>query len=295
MGSQAEFGIDRYRGGMDRLETRELAHFLALAEELHFGRAARRLGISQPALSRTVARLERRVGAPLLLRGGREQALTGAGRVLAREAAAVLAAADAALHRTRRAGQHEPRLVLAVKPGGDGGLLPALLAAHRAGPDPVRVDVLLCDPAERVRLLHDGTADLALLHHPPHDLTGLDTELLLTENQLAVLPRTHPLADRPRLRPADLAGEPTVRWQGTSGPDRAGPEVRDLTQLQQLVALGQAVAVLPESVRGQLRADLCGIPLLGAAPTALLLAWPEHSTSPVTAAFVRTAAALVAA
>ncbi|MFC8715878.1 LysR family transcriptional regulator [Kitasatospora sp. NPDC057198] len=274
------------------METRELAHFLALAEELHFGRAARRLGVSQPALSRAVARLERRIGAPLLVRGGRDQSLTDAGRVLAREAAAVLAAADAALHRTRRAGRSEPRLVLAVKPGGDGGLLPALLAAHRAGPGAVRVDVLLCDPAERVRLLHDGTADLALLHSPPHDLTGLDTEPLRTEGRLAVLPRSHPLAGRPHLRPAELAGEPTVRWQGApvTGPD--GPEVRDLAQLQQLVALGQAVAVLPESVLGQLRADLCGVPLPDVAPTTLLLAWPEHATSPATAAFVRAAAAL---
>ncbi|MFF4339423.1 LysR family transcriptional regulator [Kitasatospora sp. NPDC001540] len=276
---------------MDRPETRELAYFLAVAEELHFGRAARRLGMAQPPLSRAIRQLERRIGVPLLLREHHRLTLTEAGRVLAEEAAAVLAAASAAVRRTRRAGRPGPRLVVALKPGGDGDLLPALLAAFPAAPEAVPVEVLLCDVPDRARLLRDGTADVAFLHAPYEDFTGLDTEPLLTEGTVAVLPRSHRLADRPHLRPADLADEPTARWQGRAG---TGPEVRDLAQLMHLVALGRAVALAPASVRTQLRHDLCCVPVPDADPTTLVLAWPSRSRSPALASFVRTAAAVAA-
>jgi len=120
---------------MDRLETRELAYFLAVADELHFGRAATRLGIAQPALSKTVRQLERRLGVILFERTSRAVALTEAGQVLSREARVVLAAVSAAALRTQRAGIRDPRLVLAMKPGGDAGLLPAILAAYEREPE----------------------------------------------------------------------------------------------------------------------------------------------------------------
>src|ERR1700753_4257684 len=112
---------------MDRLETRELAYFLALADELHFGRAAARLGIAQPALSKAVQQLERRLGVVLLERSSRAVALTEAGRVLTREARVALDAVSAAAQRTQRAGARDPRLIPALEPGGDGGLLPGPL------------------------------------------------------------------------------------------------------------------------------------------------------------------------
>ena len=94
---------------MDRLETRELAYFLAVADELHFGRAAARLGIAQPALSKAVRQLERRLGVTLLERTSRAVALTEAGQVLRREARVALEAVSAAALRTQRAGPREPR------------------------------------------------------------------------------------------------------------------------------------------------------------------------------------------
>ncbi|MGV9641167.1 LysR family transcriptional regulator [Streptomyces sp. NPDC003514] len=272
---------------MERLEVRELVYFTAVAEELHFGRAAARLGMAQPPLSRAIQQLERRLGVALLERGGRRVALNEAGAVLLRESPTVLDAVSAAAHRTRRAGRADPCLVLVIKPGGDGGLLPAILDAYQAEPDALPVE-LVCSFGGRENLLREGRADAALLHLPHHDVTGLDTQDLLTETQLLVVPRSHRLAGRTRVRLDDIAGEPLPRWPGAS--EGHGPEIHDLGQLLHLIALGRMVAVLPCSIRGQLRDDLVAVPVDDAEPTTLALAWPEHATSPALAAFVRAAA-----
>ncbi len=99
------------------METRELRYFVAVAEELHFGRAARRLAIAQPPLSRAVGRLERRLGVQLLERTSHGAVLTAAGVVLLAESRAALDAVDAAERRTRRAGASGgcARVVLVTK------------------------------------------------------------------------------------------------------------------------------------------------------------------------------------
>src|SRR5829696_1696223 len=109
-------GSRPYRGGM---ETRELRYFVAVAEELHFGRAAERLGIAQPPLSRAIKQLEQRLGVPLIERTSRRNTLTQAGEVLLHEAKKALDAVAAAARRTQRAGQETPRLTLVMKAGSD--------------------------------------------------------------------------------------------------------------------------------------------------------------------------------
>jgi DNA-binding transcriptional LysR family regulator len=268
---------------MDRLETRELAYFSAVAEELHFGRAATRLGIAQPALSKAIRQLERKLGVTLFERTSRAVALTEAGRILTREANVVLEAVSAAAVRTWRAGNPEPRLLLAMKPGGDAGLLPAILAAYEREPDVLPAEVVF--DADSARTLREGRADAALLYAPPDDLQGLDTETLLTEAPVAVLPASHPLAQRSSLQMADLAGENLHRKP--SDPS----ETNSLTTLMHLIALGRKVAVLPRVLTTPLRDDLTAIPVAGVPPVILLLAWPAHSTSPSVAALARAAEA----
>ena len=93
---------------------------------------------------------------------------------------------SAAALRTQRAGTRDPRLILAMKPGGDAGLLPTILAAYEREPAALPVEVIFgADPSG---LLLGGRADAALLHAPPDELAGLDTETLLTEAPVAVLP-----------------------------------------------------------------------------------------------------------
>ncbi|MFI7220392.1 LysR family transcriptional regulator [Micromonospora maritima] len=280
------------------METRELRYFVAVAEELHFGRAARRLGIAQPPLSRAVRQLERRLGVTLLDRDHRTVALTPAGAVLLREGRAALDAVAAADRRTRRAAvDGGPGLVLATKAGASSELLPKLLDAYAAEPDAVAVEVLLCGIGEQERLLRDGRADVALLHLPFDSTAGLDTEELVTEQQVLVLPAAHPLAGRAHLRLADaeaLPGLPMPRWPLPDGtyPEGPGPEVRDHAQLLQLIALGRAAAVLPESCRTLLRPDLAAVPVPDAPAVTTVIAWPPHSRSRALAALVRTATRL---
>ncbi|WP_185075734.1 LysR family transcriptional regulator [Nonomuraea jabiensis] len=287
---------------VDALETRELRYFVAVAEELHFGRAAERLGMAQPPLSRAIQQLERRLGVALLNRNRRGVSLTGAGEVLLQEGRAALDATIAAARRTRRAGGADSpdgsrnRLVLALKAGGSHELLQKLLDAYAAEPDAVEVEVLPCGICEQAELLRDGRADVALMHTPYNSLAGFDSEELMTEGQIAVLPAGHPLAARKTLCLADVSDIPDLplaRWprHGTYEPG-PGPEIRDQTQLAQLIALGRTVTVLPESARAWLWAEHAAVPLSDAPPVVTHIAWPAHSRSLALAGLIRTAARL---
>ncbi|WP_229073404.1 LysR family transcriptional regulator [Actinoplanes sp. DH11] len=282
------------------METRELRFFVAVAEELHFGRAAQRLGMAQPPLSRAIRQLERRLGTTLFDRDSHRVALTAAGAVLLDEGRAALDAVEAAERRTRRAGSAEPGrpgLVLAVKAGASTDLLAKLLDAYAAEPGAVAVEVILCGPGQQETILRDGRADVALLHRPFDAAAGFDTEELLTEDQVAVLPAGHPLTANDQLSLADLDDLPDLprpRWPHPDGsyPEGPGPEVRDHTQLLQLIGLGRTLTIAPDSCRSQLREDTVAVPLRDAPRVTTVIAWPPHSRSRPVADLIRTATRL---
>ncbi|MDJ0380335.1 LysR family transcriptional regulator [Streptomyces sp. G-G2] len=282
---------------MDALETRELRYFVAVAEESHFGRAAERLGMAQPPLSRAIQALERRLGVLLLERNRRGVALTRAGEVLLNEARATLDAAAAAARRTRRAASPRSRLVLATKAAGSHELLQKLLDAYAAEPDAAEVEVVLCGIGEEERFLRDGRADVALLQPLFSSLAGFDSEELLIEEQVAILPAGHPLAARPFLSMADVSDVPDLpfpRWPRRDGtyPPGPGPEIRDPAQLAQLIALGRTLAVIPASARAWLWTAHAAVPLTDAPLVTTHIAWPPHSRSRALAGLIRTATRL---
>jgi len=274
---------------MDRVEARELAYFVAVAEELHFGRAAQRLHMAQPPLSRAIAGLERRIGVALLRRTSRKVELTDAGEVLLREARKALSAIDAAIRRAERAGDAEQHLVVVTKPGGDAGMLPAILDAYRRKEGSVRVDVAVCGVGEAEAALRDGRADAGFLSPSHDDLAGLDTEELLTQPRVLVVPRDHPLANRAVVAVADLEGLPMARLPGATWVSGVGPPIRDSAQLMTLIGRGQVVAVLPRSALDQLHRDLVGVPVLDAPPVTTVLAWPEGTRTAALAGLVEAA------
>lgn len=267
------------------MESRSLRYFVTVAEELNFARAAERLGISPPPLSRAIRRLEAELGVTLFERTTHRVTRTPAGDVLLAEARAALDALDAAGRRARRAAEG-PKLVLAVKADGDAGLLEPILARYASEPGSVPVAVRLCGWQEQPRLLRAGEADVALVH-APFDGTGLDTERLAAEPRVAVLAADHPLAARDRLALADLGLD-------AGSVERHVDEARrghgDLAQVLTAVALGKIVTLLPASVTARYpRPGVAYRPVLDAPPVVLSLAWPRQSRSTATAALVRVA------
>jgi DNA-binding transcriptional LysR family regulator len=293
---------------------------VAVAEELHFGRAAQRLEMAQPPLSRAIRDMERQLGVRLLERTTRQVSLTPAGEVLLRDARTALDAVAAATRRARRAGRSEPVLRLALKADYDGGLLPRILAAYQREAAAFPVELVLGGRGEQLPALRDGRADIALLA-TPFDDHGLDVEPLLTEPRLVALAADDPLAARRHLHLADLAGRilpdgtpadrgglsPATapadvpdgeRPQSEGHPSLAGTRPRrlDLAQIFNLVELGSIIMFPPVSVaRRHPRPGIAYRTVNDLRPLTLVLAWPQESRSPAVAAFVRTATAVAAA
>ncbi|GGM79083.1 LysR family transcriptional regulator [Dactylosporangium sucinum] len=277
---------------MSDLESRQLRYFVAVAEELHFGRAAERLGMAQPPLSRAIRDLERQLGVQLLRRTTRAVALTPAGAVLLRDARTALDAIAAAARRAQNAAQ--PVLRVALKADYDAGLLPRFLAAYREDPAALPVEVLLGGRGEQVPALRDGRADVAILP-APFDGRGLDAEPLLTEPRLLAIAADDPLAARTSVRLRDLAGRVLPDGAAADRPETATPHdprrtSYDLAQLFNLVELGTIVWFLPESVaRRHPRPGVAYRTVEDLGPSTLMIAWPRDSRDHAVAAFVRAA------
>ena len=296
-----------------------IRRFVIVAEELNFTRAAARLGMTQPPLSAAIAKLERHLGVQLLQRTSRHVTLTEAGAVLLEHGRTAIETAAAAVERARRAGTQPTRLTVAVKPNAGTELISRSCSRCARDPQIPEIRILFGHPGGPAAAVRSGTADVAVLR-TPFDSRGLDTELLLIEPRVAVLPAGHPLAARPHLRRADLAGQAMPRWAGpadpvaaaywagtdTPGPaeppatatdpgERPGPEINDISQLLDAVRLGGAVAYVPASVATQNpAADLAFVPVTDLSPSEVAAAWPAASRSRAVAAFVRAATEVAA-
>jgi DNA-binding transcriptional LysR family regulator len=278
------------------LETRELDHFVAVAEELHFGRAAERLSIAQPALSKTIRRIEARLGVQLFVRSSRQVSLTPAGEALLRHGRHALNAVAAAAQAARRADDAQAQLRLVLKPGGDANLLSGILAEYAHRPHARRVDILFGGAADRADYLRDGRADVALLYAPFDDLTGLSYKELVVEGRAAIVPRGHRLASRSELRLADLEHETMPRWKGVPGDPAVpgagdGPEVVDMPQLIPLITIGRTIAILPLSLVGPVPPGLVCIPVTDAPDSRIVVAWSQLDRRPLVGSFVDAAVA----
>jgi DNA-binding transcriptional LysR family regulator len=188
-------------------------------------------------------------------------------------------------------------MILTAKAGASSELMLKLLDAYATASDAVAVEIALSPPSHQAPMLRDGRADVAILHRPFDDTSGFDVVELLTEEQVLILPGGHPASTRTSMTLAEASSIPDLplpRWPHLDGsyPDGPGPELRDLTQVLQLVQLGRAAIVLPDSARANLRGGLAVVPLSDAPQVTTVLAWPPHSTSRAVAGLARTAAEL---
>lgn len=201
----------------------QLHAFVVLAEELHFGRAADRLGIAQPPLSQQIRRLEDKVGHPLFTRAPGGITLTPAGRELLPAARRALTGLADGLAAARAAGNGRTgRLRVAFAASLALTVLPDLLRTHRERFPDVHLDLREMTTAPQLTALREGTVDVGLLREPPPHDPDLTFTTLLTEPFVAVLPADHPLAERPTVPLADMANTPFVLL-----PREAGPGLHD--------------------------------------------------------------------
>jgi DNA-binding transcriptional LysR family regulator len=275
----------------------QLRGFVAVADELHFGRAAARLKMTQPPLSRQVQKLERAVGVQLLERDNRRVVLTAAGQVFLAEARRLLAFADAAPALARRVSSGSSGVVrvgftAASTYGVLGGLLNELAVAL---PD-VDVDLTEMVTREQVAALSGGEIDLGLAR-PPFDRETYRSRLLHREPLLVAAPVGHRLLDLDRdATAADLAGEPVVMHSPTKAryfydlvagvvpvpqEDIVHTVGQVLTMLW-LVAARRGIAFVPGSAR---RLPLDGVGFVRLAtpvpePVELHLLWLRDSANP---------------
>lgn len=195
----------------------QLRCFVAVAEELHFGRAATRLHMTQPPLSRQIQLLEHAVGVQLLERSSRSVRLTAAGEVLYRDAVALLRHAQQAADAAERTGKGlAGRVVLGYTAVAGYALMPGLLAAAgQALPD---IEIVLEEmvSSDQLRALAERRIDLGFVR-PMETSADLQYQRVAREPMLLAIPAGHPLARKPRVRQADLAGQPLIMYSRREG------------------------------------------------------------------------------
>lgn len=295
-----------------RLELRHLRYFLAVAEELNYGRAAERLKIAQPGLSQQIRSLEAIVGAALFDRSRRAVQLTLAGQLLAVEARKTLAQAELALVAAQRAGRGEiGRIAIGYTASAAyTGVLTAVVGSFRAQHPEVELQITEMEMQRQLDAIAEDRLDVGFIRPPVPLPLGIASLPLLQEAVLLALPEPHPLAASGEAVPlAELAGEvfitprhaPATSFhhhtlaaaQAAGFVPRTGPQGRDFVTIASMVAVGLGVALVPQSLRCIQLPGIAYRPLAGPPIAAeLALAHRRSEPSPVARSFVRHARGL---
>jgi DNA-binding transcriptional LysR family regulator len=261
------------------LDLRKVRYFVVLAEELNYRRAAERLHVAQPVLTRQIRSLERDLAAQLFERGRAGTLLTDAGRQLLADAQGLLADAQATRRRVARLGGTIRTFTIGFMPG---LTVTAPARAFAASHPDVSVDVLRTDWTNQVQVLRDGRVDIGYVRMPI-DLTALSSCPLFTEPQVAVVPGSHRLAGRDRVSVDELVGERLLQhpdavpeWAALhSAPLVGDRQARSVEEKLEWVAAGEGFSVVPQSVATYYqRADISWMVLTDVAPNEVRLAWP---------------------
>ncbi len=289
------------------VHTRLLRYFTVVAQEGNLTRAAERLFVSQPALTKQIRQLESQMGVRLFTRSRAGMTLTAAGRALAGHAPAVLADLDQALREAKSAASQAARVLrVGFLAGAANEATQQILAAFTSRRPGWRVEMRAATWLDPTAGLASGDADVALLRLPFPGQDDLRTEVLLTEPRWVALPATHPLAGRDQISIRDLWDEPFVAapaetgwwrdWWLAAG-EREGHPVRigAVTETGQpddwltAIANGYGVALAPESAtRYYARPGIVYRPVTGLSPSQAGVAWPPTAdANPVIQDFVR--------
>jgi DNA-binding transcriptional LysR family regulator len=284
------------------MELRHLRYFNALAEALHFRRAAERLAIAQPALSQQIRQLERELGVQLLERTRRRVALTEAGAVFLERARAALAEAEEAVRLARLASRGElGNLGIGVVTSALYGIFPEVVRVFLQRHRQVHLTLHELTVNDQIRALRARRIQVAFIR-PPLNESEIEVRTITREPWVAALPTSHRFARQRRVSLRSLAGEAFISFPRELAPglydqvislcQRAGfsPRIVQEAQMQtvvSLVAAGIGVALVPATLQNLSRKGLVYKPVSGApSKLELAVAWRRDDLSPLLAAFL---------
>jgi len=288
------------------MELRHLRYFLAVAEELHFGRAAARLHISQPPLSQQIRRLEKELQAPLFHRTKRHVELTNAGRVFLGDARALVAQAEQAAGKAQRASRGEiGQLLVACDLWADFLNGASIIRSFARRHPEVEVELRDLTAMEQIAALEGGRIHVGILR-PPVQSKALISERLLSETLVVAFPRGHRFKSYGRVVWSALVDEPYVLFSRRRAPAfdalvarachdagvslRVKYEVEHPQTILAIVEAGLGISLVPASLQLARRAGIAYRPLSPPGPVLeTVIAWRRDSELPLVQAFVRVA------
>ena len=285
------------------MELRQLQYFLAVAEELNFSRAAARLGIAQPPLSRQIHQLEQELGIELFRRTKRRVELTEAGRVFLKEARQILSQVEQGVQVAQRASRGEiGRLVVGFEGSSTYDVIPVSLKVYRERFPEVDLVVYAMTTEEQIQALLENRISIGFVVSPLND-KRLAIEIILREALILAIPESHPLVARNQVRVRELEGESFIMFQRNRGCglydqvislcQRAGfspkviQEADEMQVILGFVAAGLGITLLSASVQQFQRPGVVYRTLQPSTPNiALALAWRRDDPSAVLQAFI---------
>lgn len=287
------------------IELRHLRYFLAVADELHFGRAAERVHIAQPALSQQIQRLETEVGERLFHRTRREVRLSPAGAALRPYAERAVSEAAAGAEAARRAAAGEVgHLRIGFIEAAASTVVPRAVRAFRQQRPDVGLTLRELGVGVQLEDLRRGRIDVAIVR-PPVDGENLALEQIADEGLVAAVPSAHHLAGRTRVRPRTVADEPLIALarevvpglydqilalrQEVGGVGVIAQEATSIQAVLGLVAAELGVAILPASVRSLSRDGVEFVPIQTAHRSTMIAGRRRTDTSPLVMAFLAAA------
>jgi DNA-binding transcriptional LysR family regulator len=285
-------------------EIMQLRCFVAVAEELHFGRAAVRLNMTQPPLSRQIQVLERIIDAPLLERTSRAVRLTPAGRSFLPEARRILKLAASASSTAKRiAAGKTGGIKIGFTAGAAYSFLPQLVTAMQRRIPELELSLKELVSIDQLEALGSGEIDVGLLR-PPVARPELDAIRVVAEPLVAAIPASHPLAKKPSLSLKDIDNQPFVMYApyesryfydllvGEFARANVLPRyVQELSQIHSILSLvrtGLGIAVVPQAAASLRMEGIVLLPLRikSAKPVELFLVWRRDGDNPLLAAIV---------
>ena len=285
------------------MDLRRLRYFTAVAEELHFGRAAERMHVVQSAISQQIKLLEEELGFPLLERSRHSVRLTVPGEIFLPEARDILRRTEEAVQRVRAsAGGAVGRLTIGFVDNALWSVLPLILRQFRAQWPAVELSLQPLDRSSQMEALRGSIIDVGLIPAPPPPREGIESASLIAAPLLVALPCGHPLATGGPVSLGQLQAEPFVLFPPrmrsrlldiiVTGCAQAGfsphisQEAEQLHTLLALVSAGLGVTLVPEWVSRSQEAGVAYAPLADALPSyELLSTWRCDAGNPSVAAF----------